>query len=176
MNRGSTAGFVPPSVYIGFRIFVLLERRSTTCLRCFGGYEGGLSPRRTVLLASNPARPRPATPPCAPTRPARGMSGFWTQQVKLRITSGLDPPLSAANDETHDDPPYQGLPPDSKSKKICHVCCYTRNSSLQSKIQCHRTQTLPNQKNITARKPESIQTGSECKYFARRRGVPSARR
>ena len=26
-NRGSTAGFVPPSVYIGFRLFVLLGRR-----------------------------------------------------------------------------------------------------------------------------------------------------
>ena len=28
MNRLSTAGFVPPSVYIGFRLFVLLGRRS----------------------------------------------------------------------------------------------------------------------------------------------------
>ena len=27
VNRGSTAGFFPPSVYIGFRLFVLLERR-----------------------------------------------------------------------------------------------------------------------------------------------------
>ena len=27
LNRGSTAGFVPPSVYIGFRLFVLLGRR-----------------------------------------------------------------------------------------------------------------------------------------------------
>ena len=49
--------------------------------RCFGRYGGGLSPRRTVLLASSPARPRPATPMCAPTRRARGMSGFWTRQV-----------------------------------------------------------------------------------------------
>ena len=28
MSQLSTAGFVPPSVYIGFRLFVLLERRS----------------------------------------------------------------------------------------------------------------------------------------------------
>ena len=27
INRWSTADFVPPSVYIGFRLFVLLERR-----------------------------------------------------------------------------------------------------------------------------------------------------
>ena len=27
VNRGSTADFVPPSVYVGFRLFVLLERR-----------------------------------------------------------------------------------------------------------------------------------------------------
>ena len=28
MNRGSTADFVPPPIYIRFRLFVLLERRS----------------------------------------------------------------------------------------------------------------------------------------------------
>ena len=140
MNRLSTADFVPLSVYIGFRLYVLLERRSgdlssidalggareacllgeqfcwhpilpdptspprraprhdppvvcpgfgfdkwsdvqATCLRCFGGYEGGLSPRRTVLLAPSPARPRPVTLPCTTTRPARGMCGFWTRQI-----------------------------------------------------------------------------------------------
>ena len=40
-----------------------------------------MSPARIVLSAPNPARPRPAGPPCAPTRPARGMSGFWVRQV-----------------------------------------------------------------------------------------------
>ena len=34
----------------------------------------------------------------------------------------------------------------------------------------------PTGQKITATKPESKQTGSECKYFARRRGVPTARR
>ena len=52
-----------------------------TCLRCFGGCGEGLFPRRTVLLANSPARPRPATPPCAPTRLVRGVSGFWIRQV-----------------------------------------------------------------------------------------------
>ena len=41
---------------------------------------------RTVLLASSLARPRPATPPGAPTRPARGMSGFWIRQVIIITT------------------------------------------------------------------------------------------
>ena len=42
-------------------------------------------PRRTSLLAPSPARLRPATPPCAPTRSARGMSGFWIRQVIIDI-------------------------------------------------------------------------------------------
>ena len=85
LHRSSTGRCVPPSVYIGFRLFVLLERRSVqqTCLRCLGGYVGRLSPWRTVLSASRPAQPRTAAPPCAPTRPARGMSGSWTRQVIL---------------------------------------------------------------------------------------------
>ena len=33
------------------------------------------------LLAPNLARPRLAAPPSAPTRPARGVSGFWIRQV-----------------------------------------------------------------------------------------------
>ena len=52
-----------------------------TTLRCFGGCEGRVSLGQTILSASCPARPRPAVPMCAPTRPARGMSGFWTRQV-----------------------------------------------------------------------------------------------
>ena len=54
-----------------------------------------MSPGRTVLLASSPARPRPATPPCAPTRPARGMSGFWTRQVKFPDTPWMTGVLGA---------------------------------------------------------------------------------
>ena len=49
------------------------------CLPCPGGYEEHLSTRRIVLSASSPARPRPAAPLCAPTRPARGISAFGTQ-------------------------------------------------------------------------------------------------
>ena len=47
--------------------------------------EQGLFPRGTILVANSPARPRPATPPCAPTQPARGMSGFGTRQVYLFV-------------------------------------------------------------------------------------------
>ena len=50
-------------------------------LRCLRGNSGLLFPGRIILLAPNLARPRPAAPPGAPTRPARGMSGFWIRQV-----------------------------------------------------------------------------------------------
>ena len=33
------------------------------------------------MFSPNLARRRPAAPPGAPTRPARGMSGFWIRQV-----------------------------------------------------------------------------------------------
>ena len=55
------------------------------CSRCFGGYEGGLFPGRTVLSASSPDRPRPFALPCAPLRPAHGMFEFWTRQVCQRL-------------------------------------------------------------------------------------------
>ena len=68
----------------GFCSFIGLHRISL--VRASGG-----TFRRRVfdVLGSNcsvgvPARPRPAAPPCAPTRPARGMSGFWTRQVTCR--------------------------------------------------------------------------------------------
>ena len=74
VNRGSTAGFVSPSVYIGFRLFVLAKRQ-----------EGRLSPGRIDPSASaSPRRPpRPAAPPCAaPPRPACGVSGLWIRQMR----------------------------------------------------------------------------------------------
>ena len=54
-----------------------------TFLRCLGGYEGPLFREQPLLMAPNRARPRPAAPPGAPTRPARGMSGFWIRQVLI---------------------------------------------------------------------------------------------
>ena len=39
--------------------------------------------RRTVLLVFSPAQTRPATPPCAPTRTACSVSGFWTRQLAV---------------------------------------------------------------------------------------------
>ena len=32
------------------------------------------------------------------------------RKIKLRITSDLNPPLSPSDDESNDDPPYQGVP------------------------------------------------------------------
>ena len=55
-----------------------------TCLRFLGEYERrwtNISPGRTVLSASVPARLRPYAPPCASTRTAHGMYGFWNRQV-----------------------------------------------------------------------------------------------
>ena len=52
-----------------------------TFRRSLGRYKGLVFSGRTVLLAPDPARPRPAAPPGAPTRPAHGVSGFWIRQV-----------------------------------------------------------------------------------------------
>ena len=70
INRGSTADFVPPSVYIGLRLFVLPKRHPGQCLRFAGGQETGLSPGRIGPTASSPTQPRPPSPPRrAPPRP-----------------------------------------------------------------------------------------------------------
>ena len=70
--------------FSGWATFVFNQRDvQTTCLRSLGGYGGPLSPGQTILLVSSPARPRLAAPPCAPTRPARGRSGFWIRQIIL---------------------------------------------------------------------------------------------
>ena len=84
-NRLSTRRFVPPAVYIGFRLLMLprgrLGQLSSMLLRA----RGTVVPcaKRPVGVPSYPAPSRPAAPPCAaPPRPARGMSGFWTRQVR----------------------------------------------------------------------------------------------
>ena len=83
INRLSTAGFVPPSVNIGFCLFVLPKSRSgqLSSMPCKGTRYGCLLGERTcrppVLLAPL----RAAASPCAaPPRPARDMSGFWVRQ------------------------------------------------------------------------------------------------
>ena len=55
-----------------------------TFLRWLRKYGVFLFPERIVLLAPNLARPRPAAPPGAPTRPARGMFGFWIRQINVQ--------------------------------------------------------------------------------------------
>ena len=62
VNRGSTAGFVPPSVYIGFRLFVFSKRRPEQCLRFAGRQEEALSHGRIDPTASRPTQPRPPSP------------------------------------------------------------------------------------------------------------------
>ena len=71
MNRLPTAGFVPPSVYIGFPVFVLAKERSgQLCPRYPGGLEGRLASGPPDPSASRSARPRRALPPRhAPRRP-----------------------------------------------------------------------------------------------------------
>ena len=60
VNRGSTADFVPPSVYIGFRLFVLPKRHPGQCLRFAGKKKDG-------CLLAGPTRRRPVLP--CPVRP-----------------------------------------------------------------------------------------------------------
>ena len=70
INRASTTRCVPPSVYIGFRLFVLPKEVQDSYLRCSGGQEGRLYSGRIYPSASHPAPARPAPPPCsAPPRP-----------------------------------------------------------------------------------------------------------
>ena len=69
INRLSTGRCVPPSVYIGFRLFVLPKRRPGHCLRFAGGQEGGLSPGRIDPTASRPTQPRTPSPPRRASRP-----------------------------------------------------------------------------------------------------------
>ena len=83
---GSNAGFVLPPVYVAFRLVVLLKRRSgQVCSMPVGGYERRLSPGRTDLSASRPARSRRAPPsrhaPPRPDAPVVRMSRFWIRQV-----------------------------------------------------------------------------------------------
>ena len=70
----------PPGGCTGFGIDKWRDVKKT-CLRCYGRNGGRLSPGRNVLSASRATLPRPAAPPCAPTPPARGMSGFWARQT-----------------------------------------------------------------------------------------------
>ena len=83
-NRPSTADFVP--AFGLHRISLVRASGRTFRQYVLDDLEGtreacGLFPGRTVLSASRPDRPRPVAPPCAPSRPACGMFGFWNRQV-----------------------------------------------------------------------------------------------
>ena len=57
-------------------------------------HKGWLCPAQTNLLASHPAGPAPPSRPAVrrPTRPARGVSGFWIRPVKS-VELGLEPAM-----------------------------------------------------------------------------------
>ena len=84
LNRLSTARCDPPSVYIGFRLFVLPKSPSGQLFTMLWRQAGRLSPGRTDQWASSPARPCPAPPHRrAPPRPDPPVvrPGFWIQLV-----------------------------------------------------------------------------------------------
>ena len=101
MNQLSTARFVSPSVYIGFRLFVLQESHlgdvSSFSWKVRGRF---VSPTNSFIgIQSCPIQPR---------RPARGVSGFTTQQIKMsssvkcaaassRFQSAMNDPFSKRN-------------------------------------------------------------------------------
>ena len=63
INRGSTAGFVPLSIYIGFCLFVLAADVQNSCPRYLGGLDWRLAYGPLDTSASCSARPRRAPPP-----------------------------------------------------------------------------------------------------------------
>ena len=72
----TTLIFIPPSMFIGFRLFVLLKRRSEQVCKMPWKVRWSVVPwaNRSVGASSCPASPRPTAPLCAaPTRPARGV-------------------------------------------------------------------------------------------------------
>ena len=56
----------------------------------FGVHKKGSFPRRTVPLVNTLSGPRPANPPCAQMRPARGISGFGIRQVEESKTCRIN--------------------------------------------------------------------------------------
>ena len=95
INRGSTAHFVPPCVYMGFRLFVLLEKRSSdvssnpsipwkvqrTCVSCANSSVG------TQSCPTPPGRPAGRRDPTRLWYVRVWDSTGWTRQV----TNGPSP-------------------------------------------------------------------------------------
>ena len=73
MNRWSSAGFVPPPVYIGFPLFVLAKRRSeqlfTVPWRARSGLASGPTEMSAPCYAQLHPAPRSAVSRADPTRP-----------------------------------------------------------------------------------------------------------
>ena len=81
INRLSVDRCVPPSVYIGFRLFVLLGRRSGDVSSMLRKVRGTLVSWANCSVGVQSCPFRPAASPRAPTRPARSVSRFWNRQV-----------------------------------------------------------------------------------------------
>ena len=83
INRSSTAGFVLPSVYIGFPLSVLPETPRRVFFDCWKVRGTSVFWARRSVLPSCPLSPCPAAPQwVAPPRHARGMSRIWIRQVE----------------------------------------------------------------------------------------------
>ena len=98
--RRSNAGFVPPPVYVEFRLFMLLKSRSRQLCSMPWGVRGTVVPWANRFVEVPPCPAPPSR--CAPSRRARGMSGFWIRQVigdlcwqLLFLGHGIEPALVA---------------------------------------------------------------------------------
>ena len=84
INGGSTVRCVPPSVYIGFPLFVLPGGRSKQLFRCSGG-------KRDGCVLGGPTRRRPVLPGRAPPRrPALRRPESFRQWYVRVLDSTLD--------------------------------------------------------------------------------------
>ena len=86
-------------------------------------------PGRTVLLVSSPARRRPATPPCAPSRSASGMSGFWILQIRTNRHRyiGQQPGTKRVYHPAHKPAVNRGFCPPVDFKYEFDYSCFRRN-------------------------------------------------
>ena len=103
INRWSTAGFVPPSVYIGFRLFVLLERRSGDVSSMPWRVRGTLVSwaNSSVGIQSCPTPPRRPAVRSDPTRPwyvrvlESQITGHALHEKGLQRQKGVGPLVSS---------------------------------------------------------------------------------
>ena len=91
INRSSTGRFVPATVYMGFHLFVLPKSRSGHLFSMFCRARGTVVSCANKPVGVPSCRARSPSHPAVrrPTRPARGVSGFWIRQVILMILRAI---------------------------------------------------------------------------------------